>query len=160
MEGKSEIVVISNRHKDIFNSFINSSDPKSLDWARPIYEKLCNTSRSVNNLTKLSKRSCLDKNILAWSIRKALKIEELQVHQYYNIAAYGPKSGKKQYKKGKRVQKGRKRQRSKENRKRDKINLVLAMNAGSHVSIYHYIIYRYQQRLIILGWDMGLSTKP
>lgn len=61
---KSETVVISNKYKDTFDDFINSSDLELPDWLRPIDKRLYNVSRSVDNSIRFLKKGCFDKNVL------------------------------------------------------------------------------------------------
>lgn len=77
--GNSEIVAICNRYENILDEFINSSDPKSPDWAGLIDERFRNAPMSKSNLTDLSVGDYLDEDLSDRSSQLALKIEDLQV---------------------------------------------------------------------------------
>ena len=59
-------------------------------------------------------------------------------------------SRRKHYEKGKRGRKNGKDQRDRGSHWKDKINLVVAGNSSSKTSVYQHIIYRSQQKLIVL----------
>lgn len=77
-KGNYEIVLISNQYEDLLNAFIDSSDPKSLDWAKPINNRFCNAFKSEGSLTYLSKSDYLDENVLDKSSRLVLNTKDLK----------------------------------------------------------------------------------
>ena len=60
----SEIVAIPNRYKDILNNLIDNPDEESPNWPGPIDKRSRNALRFRSNLTGLSKKDYLDKNVL------------------------------------------------------------------------------------------------
>lgn len=63
MEENSEILLIFNRYKDTFYSFINSSNLKSSDQLKLINEGSYNEPKSKNSSMEILKRFWLDKNV-------------------------------------------------------------------------------------------------
>lgn len=99
----------------------------------------------------------------------APKIQHSQVYKCYDVVPFCLKSGKAQDEKGQRGGKDGKDKRGRENRRdergkgghcRNKVNLVVQQSSDSEISVYHHIIYRCYQELMILGWGTGLSSKP
>ena len=66
---------------------------------------------------------------------------------------------RKYYKKDKRDRKDWNNQKGREGCQRSKINPVIAVNNGFKANVYHHIIDRYQQRLIVLRWGTGPSIE-
>lgn len=56
-------MAIFKQYKDILDELIDSSNPKSLNWAGPIDEKSYNALISKSNLADLLKIDCLDKDL-------------------------------------------------------------------------------------------------
>lgn len=86
IEEKSEIIVISNKYKDILNNLIDSSDtdfpdwlktpnlPNSLDQLEFIDIKLYNVLKSKSGLPTLKKKDYLDKDVLVTLLELVSKI--------------------------------------------------------------------------------------
>lgn len=70
-------MAIFNKYKDSLNNLIDSSDLKSVNQAKPIDEKFCNTYRLKCNLTSLLEKNYLDKNVLNRSLQLVLITENL-----------------------------------------------------------------------------------
>lgn len=113
----SNIITILNKYKNTFDDFIDSLDIKFLDQLGPINKRLHNISSFEDSLIGLLKEDCLNKNVLDMPLKLVLQSQNFQIHQYYNIAIFGLKNERVQYrksqkdkkdKKGKRVEKDRK----------------------------------------------------
>lgn len=79
------------------------------------------------------------------------------MYNCYNIALFGPKSGKTQDRKSQKSRENRKDKRSRENRRdkkggrdhcKNRINPVMKKSNGFEVN--HYIIYQCYQKLMVL----------
>ena len=158
VERKSEITAIFNKYKDTFDNPIDSSDTKFpdqskfLDRLEPIDKGTCNTSRSRGGLPSLLKENYLDENVLVMLLELAPKTQDSQVYKCHNVALFGPKSGRAQYKKGQKGGKNRKDKRGRENKRgkrdrgghyRNKVNPMVGKSSGFETSIYYHIIYQY-----------------
>ena len=97
---KSKIVAILNKYNDTLDRLINSSDIESLDhsnslnWLGLIDKGSRNTLKSKNNLLTFLEKDYLDKNISITLFELVPKIQDFQIHQYYNIATRVTKSKK------------------------------------------------------------------
>lgn len=98
----SEIMTIPNRYKDTLDNFINSSNSKFSDWPRSIDKRSYNILKFKNSLIGFLRENCLNKNVLTSnkSLWLALRTENSQLHQCHDIALFGSKNRKAQYKKG------------------------------------------------------------
>ena len=80
MEEKSKIAAILNKYKNTFDDLIDSLNTEFLDppnflkQPKIIDKRSRNALRSKNNLTTLSEKDYLDKNILVMSLELMLKI--------------------------------------------------------------------------------------
>ena len=75
--GNFEIVAIPNQYKDTLDDLIDSSDPKSSDWAGPIDKRSRNAPMSKGSLADLSEGNCADKNLSDRLSRLAPKTQDL-----------------------------------------------------------------------------------
>lgn len=99
-------MVISNRYKDNLDDFINSSDLELPDWLRRIDKRLFNVPRSIDNSTRLLKKSCLDKNVSDYQSAKWVpKTENSQIYYHHENALLSPISKKEYYEKDERDKK-------------------------------------------------------
>lgn len=74
---KSEIVAICNRYKSIFDNLIDCLHSKSSDRLGLIDQGSRNIPRSESNSMRLSKRVCLDQNVLDYrSVQRAPKTRD------------------------------------------------------------------------------------
>ncbi len=98
--GKSEIAAIPNKYKDTLDNFIDSSDTESPDRSdspdRPglIDKGSRNASRSRGSSPTLLEEDCLDEDVPVTSLEPTPKIRASQIHQCYDVASLGPRSGK------------------------------------------------------------------
>ncbi len=156
-EEKSEIAAIPNKYKDTLDDLIDSSNtesqdrPNSSDWPGLIDKGLRNTSRSRNGSPTLLEEDRLDEDVPVTSLELAPKIRASQMHQRHDVAPFGPRSRRAQYRNGQRDGKDRKGKRGKENRKDErggeshrgnKVDSVVEESSGSEASNYYHIIYR------------------
>ena len=81
------------------------------------------------------------------------------MYQRYNVATFSTKNGKVQYRKSQRGREDEKSKRGGEDGKGErnekghwgnKVNSVVRENSSFEASVYHYIIYKCQQRLVVL----------
>ena len=103
------------------------------------------------------------------ALEQAPKTQESQVYQCDDIASFGPKSRRAKYGEGQRDGEDEKIKKDWENGRDEKsgrdycgnkVNLIIGKSSDSEASVYHYIIYWYYQRLIVLGWDTGSTNEP
>ena len=113
-EGNSEIVAISNKYKKTLHYLIDSSDPKSPNWLRPINKRSQNTSRFEGSSTGLLEKFHLDKDISDSLARRAPKIGNSQVHHQLNVVLFGPNNRRIKYEKDERGRKDKKSQKDRE----------------------------------------------
>ena len=159
-------MAISNKYKDIFDEFIDSSNtessdqPKSPDWPGPIDKGTRNALRSRGALLSLLEEDCLDEDVLVTALERAPKTQNSQVYKCHNIILLGPKNGRIQYGKGQKSGEDEKDKKSGENGRverggrdycRNKVNLVVEESSSFKLSVYHHIIYWCYQKLMILG---------
>lgn len=93
-EKNSEVVAIFYNYKNILDYFINSSDPKFLNWLRPIDQRLYNALRSKNDLTSFLEKNYLDENVLALNRLSELapKTGNSELHYCDDIIFFGLKN--------------------------------------------------------------------
>lgn len=131
MEGgveNSEIIVIPNQYKDTLDDLINSSDPESLDWMRPIDERSRNIPISEGSSAVLSERNSLNEDLsdrLSWVVSKTGDSHVRQCHVIISLVEYG------------KSQKGRKDHRG------NKINPMVEESSGTKASMNHHVIDQY-----------------
>lgn len=102
---KSEIAKIFNRYKGTLDDLIDTSDikslaqPYSLDLPELIDKRLCNAFRSRNGSQTFSNEDCLNDDISVVLLELASTIRDSKVYPRNDIAFFGPKSGRVQYRK-------------------------------------------------------------
>ena len=160
-------MVISNKYKDTLDDHIDSSDtkspdqPESPDWLGLIEKGTRNAPRSKGASPSLleEKEDCLDKDVLVTSLKLVPKTQDSQVYKRHDVAPLGPKSGRAQYGEGQRGGEDGKDKRGGENgrgerggggHRRNKVNPMVGESSGFEASVYHHIIYRYYQGLMVL----------
>ena len=103
---------------------------------------------------------CLDEDVLVTSLKLAPKTRDCQVYKHHNVAPLGHKGWRAQYGEDQRGGEDGKDKRGGENRRYEragggycgnKVNLMVGESSGSEASVYHHIIYRCYQGLMVSG---------
>lgn len=161
-------MAIPNKYKDTLDDLIDSSDtespdqPESPDRLGPIDKGTRNAPRSRGASPSLSEEEedRLDEDVLVTSLKLAPKTRDSQVYKRHDVAPLGPKSGRAQYGEGQRGGEDGKDKRGGENgrgerggggHRGNKVNPMVGESSGSEASVYHHIIYRCYQGLMVLG---------
>lgn len=84
----SEILAISNQYKNTLDDLIDSSDSESLDWARIIDVRICNTSRSEVSSADLLEGNYLDEDVPNKSLWLMPKTGDSRVHQRHVVTSW------------------------------------------------------------------------
>lgn len=110
-EGKSEIATILNKYKDTLDDLIDRLDTESLDqsesldWLEPIDKGIRNVLASKNDSLSLSKKDCLDEDVLIKLLGLVLKIWDSQIYKDYNLHSLVSRVGEHNIKRVKGIKK-------------------------------------------------------
>ena len=161
-------MAIPNKYKDTLDDLIDSLDtefpdqPEFPDQLGPFDKGTRNAPRSRGASLSLSEKEedCLDDDVLVTSLKLSPKTRDSQVYKRHDVAPLGPKSGRAQYGEGQRGGEDGKDKRGGENgrgerggegHRGNKVNPMGGEGSGSEASVYHHIIYRCYQGLMVLG---------
>ena len=114
-------------------------------------------------------KNCLDKDVLVTLLELAPKTQDFQVYKRYDVAFFGLKSGRAQYREGQKGGEDGKNKRGGEIGRDERgekghfgneVNLIVEKSSNSEANVYNHIIYWCYQGLMVLGWGTSWLGGP